>query len=124
MTRIISILLLVLCMASCYSPRYVYSPSAQNIPLLNKKNDYKLAGYYSGGSGLVKYNNNYARGIDLQTAYAFSDHFGVMLNEYLRWEKNGGNNDFYIPDNSTIKYKRSLTELGVGYFVNLNRDNN
>src|SRR5437588_13125512 len=101
MNRIISISLLSVVFTSCYSPRYVYSPSAQNIPLLNKKNDYKLAGYYSGGSGLINYNKDHARGVDLQTAYALNNHFGIMLNEFLRWEKNGGENDFYVSDSST-----------------------
>ena len=47
-----------------------------------------------------------------------------MLNEYLRWEKNGGNNDFFLADDAVIKYKRSFTEFGLGYFTNLNRENN
>ncbi|MEI9958043.1 MAG: hypothetical protein WDM90_17465 [Ferruginibacter sp.] len=32
---------------SCYTPRYVYSPSAHNVPVLLKKGDSKIAANYS-----------------------------------------------------------------------------
>ena len=80
---------------ACYSPRYVYSPPTQNIPLLNKKNDLELSAFYAGSLNAFKEKDNYNRGFDLQTAWAISNHFAVMLNESARWEKNGGNDSFF-----------------------------
>lgn len=124
MRNLIFILFLVIFSSSCYSPRYVYSPAAQNIPLLNNKGDYKLGAFYSTGSLPSAKKNTYNNGLDVHTAYAISNHFGLMINEFLRWEKNDGKNDFYFADSSTITYKRNLTELGIGYFTNITKDKN
>lgn len=114
------ILPLVIClwMVSC-SPRYMYSPSAQNIPVLKKAGDSKIAANYSNNlTGGDTYNNNNApindvskaRGYDLQAAVAITDNFAVQANRYYRSEQNG---DY----NSAIKYKRRLTEFGAGYYM-------
>jgi hypothetical protein len=104
-------------MYACYSPRYVYSPPTQNISLLNKKNDFDLSAFYAGSIDAFKEKGNYNRGFDLQTAWAVSDHFAVMLNESARWEKNGGNDSFFPNDSSFLSYKRNFTEIGAGYFT-------
>ena len=124
MQKLFIIILIVL--SSCYSPRYVYSPVTQNIPMLNKKNDVQIAGYISGGtSGTVSNStkNAYNLGIDLHFAYSFSDHFAAMINQYNRWEKNSSNNDVFVGDSIIIKYKRSLTEIGGGYYSTFNNQN-
>ncbi|MEO6328087.1 MAG: hypothetical protein ABIO55_04110 [Ginsengibacter sp.] len=106
---------------SCYSPRYVYSPSTQHIPLVKKRGDFNVGGYFAtgGGSSNIAHvgSQNYNAGMDLNSAYALSDHFAIMINKYNRWEKNNGANDFNIGDSSIIKYKRGLTELATGYFT-------
>lgn len=106
-----------LCMASCYAPRYVYSPSTQDIPLLHKKNDLELSGFYAGAVNALKEKGNIVSGLDLHGSWAVSNHFAVMLNESFRWEKNGGNDSFFPNDSSLLKYKRNFTEFGAGYFT-------
>ncbi|MEP6948854.1 MAG: hypothetical protein ABI863_06255 [Ginsengibacter sp.] len=116
MKIIIFLFLSSMSLCACYSPRYVYSPATQNIPLLNKKNDLELSAFYAGSIDAFEKKGNYNRGIDLQTAWAISNHFAVILNESARWEKNGGNDSFFPNDSSFLSYKRNFTEIGLGYF--------
>ncbi len=119
------IILLVIClwMISCSTPRYIYSPSAQNIPVLVKAGDSKLAANYSNNiSGGRTYDNNYSGrtevnksyGYDLQAAVAVTNNFAVQANLFYRKEQNG---DY----STTLRYKRRLTELGIGYFKSFKR---
>ncbi len=105
-----------LCMLSCYAPRYVYSPSTQNIPLLHKKNDLEFSGFYAGAVNAFKEKGNSIKGLDLHGSWAVSNHFAIMLNESFRWEKNSSNDSFFANDSSLLKYKRNFTEMGAGYF--------
>ncbi len=120
--------IILLTFSSCYSPRYIYSPPTQNIPLLNKKGNSKLGGYFTAGGGSANFAytsiKNYNKGIDLHMAYALSDHFGIMINKYNRWEKNNGANDFNTGDSAVIKYRRGLIEFAAGYFTSLKRGRN
>lgn len=109
---------------SCYTPRYVYSPAAHNVPVLLKKGDSKLAFNLSSNfSGKNTANNivkdNKSRGVDLQGAYAVTKNWAVQYCYYHRTEKNNGNFDSGNLDSVEINYKRNLTEFGVGYFKNL-----
>jgi len=113
----IFLVLASLCMSSCYAPRYVYSPSTQNIPLLHKKNDLEFSGFYAGSINAFKEKGNSINGLDVHGSWAVSNHFAVMLNESFRWEKNGGNDSFFSSDSSLLKYKRNFTEFGAGYFT-------
>jgi hypothetical protein len=105
---------------SCYSPRYVYSPSTQNIPLLKQKNDVEASVFYAGSYNIFASRENYNRGLDLHSAYAVSDHVGLMLNESIRWERNG-NSDTHPRDSSSLFYKRNFTELGIAYYTGLGK---
>jgi hypothetical protein len=108
---------------SCYSPRYVYSPSTHNIPALEKKHDLIIAPSYSVGiGGKDAYASGYNHGLELNIAYAFSKRFAIMLNQHNRWEKNGGDNSFSPGDSSLLRYERNLTEVGIGYFKNVDDD--
>jgi hypothetical protein len=104
-------------LCSCYSPRYVYSPSTQNIPLLHRKNDLELSGFYAGSVNAFKEKGNSNRGFDIHISWAITNHLATMLNESYRWEKNGGNDSFFPNDSSLLSYKRNFTEIGVGYFT-------
>jgi hypothetical protein len=117
MKIIILLFFISLCMFSCYSPRYVYSPITQNIPLLHKKNDLEFSGFYAGSINAFKEKGNHNSGFDIHSSWAFSNHFAVMLNESFRWEKNGGNDSFFPNDSSFLSYKRNFTEIGTGYFT-------
>lgn len=106
--------------AACTSPRYIYSPSAQNVPVLTKKGDSKIGAVYSTNfTGEETINDetidNRSRGFDLHGAIALSDNWAIQANHFYRWEKSEGG-----PDSATIRYQRNLTELGVGYFMPLN----
>ena len=105
-------------MISCYSPRYMYSPPATNAPAFTKKGDSKLAACYSSSSfGGRDVKHFYAYGFDAQAAYALNNHWLVLLNQSNRYEKTSGNiNTFYL-DSNNIRYKRSMTEIGGGYFT-------
>lgn len=103
---------------ACYTPRYIYSPPATNVPVLVKKGDNKLAAYYSTlpfSNTAAKHFYNY--GFDIQAAYALSKHWGILFNVSKRFEKNSGDFDFFHLDSSFIKYKRILLEFGGGYFT-------
>jgi hypothetical protein len=104
---------------ACYSPRYVYSPSTQNIPSLNKKNDFQFSAFYAGTINAFKEKGNYNRGFDFHTSWAPGNHFALMLNESVRWEKNGANDSFFPNDSSFLSYKRNFTEAGAGYFTSV-----
>ncbi len=118
---------ILLTYSSCYSPRYVYSPSTQNIPLLSQKGDSKLGGYFTSGGGSSKFGyttwQSYNRGLDVHIAYALSDNIGIMINKHNRWEKNNGANDFNAGDSAVVKYNRGLTEIAAGYFTSLQKEN-
>jgi hypothetical protein len=95
---------------------------------LVKKGDSKGAAYLS--SNLSQKNNannrtheSKSRGFDLQGAYAISNNFALQANYFKRTESNNGyivNGDL---DSSFIRYKRQLTEIGIGYFKSLNKNN-
>jgi hypothetical protein len=117
MKKIFSFLLISLGLYACYSPRYVYSPPTQNIPLLNKKNDFGFSAFYEGAANVFEKKGSYNRGFDLQPVWAVSNHFAVMLNENVSWEKNDGTDSFFPNDSSFLSYKRNFTEIGAGYFT-------
>lgn len=105
-------------MISCYSPRYVYSPAAANVPVLTKKADSKLAAYYSNNSfGGRDVKSLYNYGFDMQAAYALNNHWLVLINQSNRYEKSTGHVETYFLDSNSIRYKRSITEIGGGYFT-------
>ena len=109
-------------MVSCYTPRYVYSPSAMNAPALEKKGDSKLSAAYSSNLSGHNIGSNKSRGYDLQGAYAISNHLAIQGDFYHRKEKNGGT--FYGSgvDSSTIRYQRALTGVGVGYYTKIDKN--
>ncbi len=108
---------------SCYTPRYVYSPAAHNVPLLLQKGDSKLAINYSSNlnnkktSGSQVFRNR-SNGMDAQGAVAISNKFALQANYFLRNEKNEGNYSTYR-DSAVLNYKRKLTEIGLGYYTKL-----
>ncbi len=114
-----------LLLPSCYSPRYVYSPAAHNVPVLIKKGDSKLAFNYSFNptASAVKANvptKGRVRGFDVQGAYAISKHWAMQLNYFNRTERNAGDFDAGTRDSVVLNYKRNLIEIGGGYFHVLN----
>jgi len=117
-------LLIALCLliSACYSPRYVHSPVASNVPLLTKKGDSKLAGYYSFNPG--EKNNlttagklNTGTGLDIEAAYAITNHWALQAAYTLRKERNYADFNVNRNDSSLLTYKRNSAEFGLGYFT-------
>lgn len=107
--------------SSCYTPRYVYSPVTQNIPSIDKKNDVELSASYATSIDIFHSKSNYNRGLDLHAAWAFSNHFAIMLNENFRWERNSTNDTYFQGDSSFLTYKRNFIELAAGYFTSMKK---
>ncbi|HVZ97917.1 MAG TPA: hypothetical protein VG847_13640 [Chitinophagaceae bacterium] len=105
---------------SCYSPRYVFAPSTQNIPLLNRKNDLEVSGAYSGSLNALDDKGDSYNGADVQAAWAITDHLAAIFGESIHWEKNTGNDTYYAGDTSVLSYKRHFTEIGIGYYSPVN----
>jgi hypothetical protein len=116
-TVVVSLFFICTFMLSCYSPRYVYTPTTQGIPLLHNKNDLEFSGFYAGSINVFREKGNSNSGFDLHVAWAFSNHFAAMLNQSFRWEKNGGNDSFFPTDSSLLSYNENFTEFGLGYFT-------
>jgi hypothetical protein len=113
---------LIFNLTACYTPRYVYSPSAHNVPVLTQKGDSKLAFNYSANlTGNTTENtstkNTKGHGYDLQAAHALSNHWAVMVNYFNRKERNSGNFDAGNRDSVTILYRRSMIEIAAGYYT-------
>ena len=118
------IISLICSMVSCNTPRYIYSPSAHNVPVLTKKGDSKIGAVYSTNlTGEEKRDGNLidnrSRGFDLHGAVAITDHFAVQASHFYRWEKSSGG-----ADSLTVRYKRNLTEIGLGYYLPVNDKKN
>lgn len=110
--------------ASCNTPRFIYSPSAHNVPVLTKKGDSKIGGAYATNAvGQEKKDgveiDNRSRGYDLQGAVAITNNFAIQAAHAYRWEKTAGG-----PDSTNLKYKRNLTEAGLGYYLAVNDKGN
>ena len=123
LSNLIFICLIVIA-TSCNTPRYIYSPSAHNVPVLTKKGDSKIGAVYSTNAvgeetkDGVKVDNR-SRGYDVHGAVAITDNFAIQANHAYRWEKTEGG-----PDSTTLKYKRNLTEIGLGYYLPINDKKN
>ncbi len=114
----------ILIIVSCNTPRYIYSPTAHHVPVLTKKGDSKLGAVYSTNAvGQEKQDgveiDNRSRGYDLHGAVAITDNFAIQASHFYRCEKSEGGIDSTI-----VKYKRNLTELGLGYYLPVNDNRN
>jgi hypothetical protein len=112
-------------LSSCYSPRYVYSPVAHNVPVLVQKGDSKLAFQYANNIGekakvTTLGKESTGTGIDVQGAYAITNHLAVQAAYAHRSERNFADFNIHSNDTSTIHYTRNLTEFGIGYYTFLN----
>lgn len=122
--RIILTVLTIMFFASCNTPRFAYSPTAHNVPVLTEKNDSKLSFNYSTNaetrSSDIKYNRNKANGFDIQGAYAITNSVAVQGSYFSRNEATYSNSEDYF-DTSAIKYNRHLFEFGAGYFTPIDK---
>lgn len=98
------ILLCIIFFSSC-SPCY-YAPNAPNVPLFTEKNEATFSTSFHLGS--------ISRGVDIQAAYAVSNHVGIMLN----YNYYGGTQQSitFMGTSNQTKYRGNLFEIGGGYF--------
>ena len=115
--------LLIIVFSSCDTPRYAYSPGAHNVPVFSKQFDSKISANYSTNADVSSSNSNYSRnssnGYDLQGALAVTDHVAIQASYSSRREKTNGG--AYNGDSSIVRYKRSMSEFGAGYFTSINK---
>ena len=93
-----------------------------------KRENLNWAAYYSGGSGRGSSQDSrpYNRGYDLQGAFAISNHWALTGSHYNRKEQdvyNAGYTTNYF-DSSIVRYKRNITDIGAGYFMQMGKNRN
>jgi hypothetical protein len=121
--------LLLLGFFSCKTQRYIYAPTAPNIPYFTEKGNSKLSVLYSEGSNGVNNINQQIilpeekknNGLDIQAAYAISNQFALISNYATRAEYDTYGKDYNIFDTSFNKYKRFCFDVGAGFFIPLNK---
>jgi len=120
---LITFSLLSILMISCRTPRFIYSPAPPNNPYFREKGESKLAAYYSTGADANELTSEYNNGLDLQAAYAVSDHFALTADYFKRNEKDGiYEYDRTYFDTSVVRYDRHLTNFGLGYYTPITND--
>lgn len=116
--------------ASCYSPRYVYSPAAHNVPMLHHKGEAKLGvnaslNFFGNKRVSLLYAEppkNKSAGADIQGAYALSEKWSLQASVFYRKERNSGGAGFTVADSNQLNYTRILIETGLGYTKKLKTD--
>lgn len=103
-------------LASCGSTRYVYNASPPNNPYFKKKGESKLSAFYSNNRGSTV-SNFEAGGIDLQAAYAFSNHWAINA-DYMYRSETDNFEDRTMPVYN-VHYTRNVVTAGIGYFLPL-----
>src|SRR6185436_15498399 len=94
-------------LTSCRTPRFVYSPAPPNNPYFREKGESKIAAYYSTAADENDLQQEYNDGLDLQAAYAVSDHFALTADYFKRNEKDVFKDyDRSLFDSSVIRYDR------------------
>lgn len=113
--------LLLTAIFGCKTPRYIYTAAQPNNPFFTEKGQAKLNANISGGAESNTAYGEKNRGYDLQAAYSFADGWAATLALFGRNERD------VFPDkvgnffsNSTVDYRRRLTELAIGHYILLN----
>ena len=105
----------------CISPKFVYAPSAANVPVITEKGESKLGAVYSSHNTNLR--REKARGVDVQGAYALSNNLAIQAAYMYRGERrdNSAESTTFF---DKLKYERNLTELGLGYYTAINNEKN
>jgi hypothetical protein len=120
---LMNVFVISLFLASCRTPRFIYSPAPPNNPYFREKGESKLAAYYSAAADEDSPDGEYNNGFDLQAAYAVNDHWALIADYYKRSEKDifTSDDDGFF-DGSVVRYDRNLTNFGAGYFIPLTKN--
>lgn len=107
-------------LSSCAIPyRYIYTATPPNNPYFIKKGESKFAGYYSSAWNNGDPSTRRAGGWDFQSAYAVGNHWAFTAGYLNRSEIDGYSYNDNTRENTFIKYRRNLFDLGSGYFLAL-----
>lgn len=125
MKTVLAVISLIIVFASCNTPRYAYSPTAHNVPILTRQGDSKLAANYSNNITSTatddddnQYEKSVSHGFDLQGAVAVTNNIALQANYFYRSEKTTSTSSSYSDfARSSVKYQRRLFEFGAGYFT-------
>jgi hypothetical protein len=121
--NLISLFAISIALISCRTPRFIYSPAPPNNPYFREKGESKLAAYYSTAANENDLQDEYNDGLDLQAAYAVSDHWALTADYFKRNEKDVFlNYDRSFFDSSVVRYDRHLSNFGAGYFMPITKD--
>ena len=121
--HLINLFVTCILLISCRTPRFIYSPAPPNNPYFREKGESKLAAYYSTAASENDLQDEYNDGLDLQAAYAVSDHWALTADYFKRNEKDvffDYDRNFF--DSSVIRYDRHLVNFGAGYFMPITND--
>jgi len=118
-----NVLIIIFTLTSCNTYRYIYSASPSNNPYFQQKGESKLTAYYSTSAD-DQLSTIYAHGFDLQSAYAFGNHWALTFGYFDRKEKDAYAKSYNLYDTSVIHYKRNLFDIGGGYFTPINTKKN
>ena len=94
---------LIAAVVQCSCTHYYYVANVQNVPMLQEKNDLQVSGFFGGWDE--------SKCIELQTAFAPAENFGVLANFMTAWGGNVSERDYG---------KGSCFDLGMGYFKPVN----
>lgn len=90
---------------------YYYGPNSANVPLLQKKDDGRITASFAAADE--------TSGFELQSAYAFTNHFGAMFNFYTAY----GERKSSSSSSSYSKGSGTYAEVGGGYYTPLKNAN-
>lgn len=112
---------------SCTTYRYTYSPAPPNNPVLKEKGEGTVSVSISSNR-ILSTKNHYSSGVNLNAAYALSNHFALTYSFNNKNEKDINSKSdltsiFSYYDSSNTLYKRHLSEIGAGGFWFINNKN-
>ncbi|HEX5025614.1 MAG TPA: hypothetical protein VFV68_10090 [Agriterribacter sp.] len=95
----------------CSCTHVYYSPNSSNVPLFEKKGEFRLSGNYCVGSTV----SDEITGGEIQAAYAAGDHLGILLNTAFMGGREEDNTQGHSSGSG------SIIEMGAGYFKPLKK---
>ena len=118
------------------NPRFINTPSAYNPSFFQKKGDSKVS--FNGTFGAVEVLNgkniteengakttllpaDFSSGFDVETGYAFTDHFFMTLGmgHYNEADYFFDNDITMAETKSSVNYRKTMYDIGLGYYTPL-----
>jgi hypothetical protein len=113
----------ILC-SSCFGSRYISAPTTFNTPFVKGAGELNVSANISTSSSETQQSEDSigsATGFDFAASYSVSRHVYVFASHSFRHENDFPNSSFNLYDKAAIKYSRYHTDLGAGYFIQMNK---